>query len=110
VTDSIKNRIQLNLAELELAMQAADLWSSTVPSEQALTSQAPFACDTMYFEQWLQFIFIPTMRSRIASHHSLPQDCAVLPMAQESFKDRSAVNHVLSLIESCDTLLSRPKR
>lgn len=106
MTESTKGGIQIVLADLELAMQAADLWSNSPPSQQALASQQPFACDTLYFEQWLQFIFIPRMLSMIASEQPLPRDCAILPMAEESLKHKHSVKQVLALIESCDALLS----
>lgn len=102
--------MQLVLKELELAMKAANLWSSAAPSPQALASKEPFACDSLYFEQWLQFIFIPRMRALIESEQSVSQDCAILPMAEESLKNKSGVNHVLAIIKSCDALIGVQQR
>lgn len=102
--------MKLVLEDLEMAMQASNLWSSAVPSPQALTSKAPFACDSLYFEQWLQFIFIPKMRALVESQQTLPKFSAILPMAEESWKNKTGVNHVLAIIKSCDAVLSGPKK
>ncbi|MFT6985051.1 MAG: hypothetical protein ACJAT7_000858 [Psychromonas sp.] len=85
---SRKNRhllLQL-LAELEQELRQLNLWQSSVPSEQALSSCAPFAIDTLTFVQWLQFIFIDKMCHLLQFSLPLPESMSVLPMASEYFK------------------------
>ena len=56
------------LFELEEILKAAGLWSAVTPSQEALASQQPFACDTLAFEQWLQFIFIPRLQALLKTN------------------------------------------
>lgn len=74
------------LNELEQELHLLDLWQSSAPSEQALSSSAPFAIDTLTFVQWLQFIFIDKMRHLLVFSLPLPESMSVLPMASEYFK------------------------
>lgn len=98
------------LLELEMVLRKTDLWEMDVPSEQDLTSQEPFCIDTMNFLQWLKFILLPTFKSMIESHASLPSQCNISPMAEEYLvsglvkgSESVAIVHV---IQSIDTLLS----
>lgn len=73
---------------------------------QALASREPFCCDTLSFEQWLQFILIPRMGALIAGNHPLPSNIAVAPMAEEAFKPLGNTAHVLiECIAQFDALL-----
>jgi hypothetical protein len=47
----------LLLIEQELKVQG--WWSADTPSDEMLASTVPFAVDSMSFEQWLQWIFLP---------------------------------------------------
>lgn len=60
------------LDALEKEMQQQSLWPITRPDAQALESGVPFAADTMPFECWLAFIFIPKMRDLIALKETVP--------------------------------------
>ncbi|WP_459206758.1 YqcC family protein [Pseudomonas sp. MLB6B] len=77
---------QLLLIERELQVQG--WWVSTVPDPKALASVEPFAVDTMAFEQWLQWIFLPRMAQIIEGGHPLPNASGILVMAETVFADR----------------------
>lgn len=51
---------QLLLIEREL--RVLGWWSESPPSAQALASREPFCVDTLEFQQWLQWIFLPRMK------------------------------------------------
>jgi uncharacterized protein YqcC (DUF446 family) len=73
------------LIDIEKELRELDLWEFELPSEEALTSQQPFAIDTLTFPQWLQFIFLPRMYYLIEQQHPLPANCGMAPMAEEYF-------------------------
>jgi len=73
----------LLLKDLERAMISAKLWQSTKPSAEALASTQPFCCDTLSFEQWLQFIFIERMQQLSQMGKPLPANFAISPMAHQ---------------------------
>jgi len=79
-------KVAIELINLEQIMRQIDLWSDTVPSLEALNSKEPFAIDTLEFEQWLQFLFIPPMFLLIEQAMPLPTNCDIAPMGEEAFK------------------------
>jgi uncharacterized protein YqcC (DUF446 family) len=73
------------LMDVEKELRELQLWESVPPSAQALTSQQPFAVDTLTFPQWLQFIFLPRMYYLVEQGHPLPANCGIAPMAEQYF-------------------------
>lgn len=87
-------------------LKAHDLWTSQPPSTAALASSAPFACDTMPFEQWLQYIFIPKMKALIESRQPLPSSIALLPMGEYVYANQTHLGELLLVFASIDELLT----
>jgi uncharacterized protein YqcC (DUF446 family) len=79
---------QLILIEAELRLLG--WWADTPPSAQALASEQPFAVDSMAFEQWLQWLFLPRMQQLLASGGALPSTCGIQPMAEMVLVDRAS--------------------
>jgi uncharacterized protein YqcC (DUF446 family) len=94
--------VEALLKELELALKKSNLWSPNLPSEQALNSKLPFACDYLHAEQWLQFLFIPKMQAIIDSQQELPVELKLLPALQERFYPMEHGKVVLRCIENID--------
>jgi len=95
------------LIELEQHLKRLDLWAETSPSPEQLTSTQPFAVDTLSFEQWLQFIFIPKMTMLVNSQGQLPSAMSIHPMAEESFKQQNKpFKDLLKTIKQIDQLIS----
>lgn len=61
------------------------MWQAEAPSVQQLNSQAPFCVDTLSFDQWLQWIFIPRMVDIIEHGEGMPGACNIGPMGEEAF-------------------------
>ncbi|MBL4913441.1 YqcC family protein [Shewanella schlegeliana] len=93
--------------EAELANQG--LLSQQLPSAEALASTAPFACDLMPFEQWLQFIFLPKLHYLLDEQMSLPNKIAVAPMAQHVWAEGAKHQHLIRILTDLDALLSQPE-
>lgn len=95
------------LNELTLELKALNLWQAQAPSRTALSSSAPFCCDTLSFEQWLQFVFIVKISRMINLGQALPNKIALTPMAEESFKHLSAqAKPLLRIINKIDKALT----
>ncbi|WP_026145189.1 YqcC family protein [Pseudomonas asplenii] len=71
---------QLLLIERELRAQG--WWSDEPPGEEALSSVEPFSVDTLEFEQWLQWIFLPKMKVILEQDLPLPNASGILAMAE----------------------------
>lgn len=85
---------QLLLIERELRLLG--WWASTPPSAEALASQEPFCVDTLPFEGWLQWVFLPRMKSVLEAAAPLPRASGIRPMAEEAYRGREG--QVLALL------------
>lgn len=96
---------QLLLIEREL--RVLGWWQTQAPSEHALCSQQPFCVDTMAFEQWLQWIFLPRMKQLLEAGAALPSVSGIQPMAEQVYGGEAAKARVLiKLLGEFDQLLS----
>ncbi|WP_052056395.1 YqcC family protein [Colwellia psychrerythraea] len=95
------------LVDLTFELKLLNLWQIPLPTEEALSSSAPFCCDTLAFEQWLQFIFIPKITMMINHQQALPSKISITPMAEEAFKHLSmSAKSVLGVIHKIDKALT----
>ena len=62
----IPNRIADVLLEVEATLRNHGRWDSTRPPARSLDSTQPFCIDTLRFEQWLQWVFLPRMLQILA--------------------------------------------
>lgn len=85
---------QLLLIEREL--RVSGLWSLEAPTAEALASEQPFCVDTMNFEAWLQWLFLPRMKALLESAGPLPSASGIRSMAEECYRGREA--EVLGLL------------
>lgn len=74
---------QLLLIEREL--RALGWWEAQAPDMHALSSQQPFCVDTLAFEQWLQWVFLPRMQQLLEAGAALPSVCGIQPMAEQVY-------------------------
>lgn len=93
------------LSALQDLMKESGIWQATRPSNSAFESTMPFCCDTMSFENWLQFVFIPKMRILVSNHQALPCNILIKPMAEESFGRQDSLRAVIEAIGKIDQLL-----
>ncbi|WDE10444.1 YqcC family protein [Thalassomonas haliotis] len=95
------------LSLLAAELQQQQLWQFDPVPESALQSRQPFCCDTLTFEQWLQFVFIAKLGQMVKEELPLPTNMALCPMAEEAFKSRGqAVAKLINIIGELDELLS----
>jgi uncharacterized protein YqcC (DUF446 family) len=95
---------QLLLIEQEL--RSLGWWAAVSPSDDALASQAPFCVDTLAFEQWLQWIFLPRMKVILENDLELPRSSGIRAMAEEVYRERlSEVGRLLDALGAFDRLI-----
>lgn len=78
---------QLLLIERELRVHG--WWDDVPPSAEALSSVEPFSVDTLDFEQWLQWIFLPRMKAILEQDLPLPNASGIQEMAEMVFAGRN---------------------
>lgn len=97
---------QLLLIEREL--RVLGWWSAEAPSAEALASVQPFCVDTLSFEAWLQWIFLPRMKQLLESAGPLPQASGIKEMAEVSYRGQEArVQGLLQALGTFDQLIGR---
>ncbi|ENM5789718.1 YqcC family protein [Vibrio mimicus] len=89
------------LDELESTLRDAQLWQTTPPAPQALASQEPFAVDSLFPHEWLQWIFLPKMKQAIAQN-AVPRGFAMEPYFSEVWKTQPNHQAVLAVIMQID--------
>jgi uncharacterized protein YqcC (DUF446 family) len=95
---------QLLLIERELQLMGA--WAATSPDAGALASCEPFCVDTLDFDQWLQWIFLPRMKSIIENGEALPAASGILVMAKMVYGERGdRAAGLLQALEHFDRLI-----
>jgi uncharacterized protein YqcC (DUF446 family) len=103
--DSRASELLACLVHLEQVMMDNGLWSELMPSAKALKSTQPFCVDTLPFEQWLQFVMIPTFKKMIDDNVALPRQCQMEPMAEQLLKVSHKTDLVFA-IRSIDNVLT----
>ena len=95
------------LMDIEKELRELQLWSSEMPSAEALASQQPFAVDTLSFQEWLQFIFLPRFYAMIEARAPLPAVCGVAPMAEQAFQGVNLyTSPLIAHLQRIDVLLT----
>ncbi|BAJ01194.1 conserved hypothetical protein [Shewanella violacea DSS12] len=97
------------LEELEAELKRRSLWSPQAPSVEAMADTSPFSCESMAFENWVQFIFLPKMRALIADRQVLPSNIAVAPMAHHVWNDIKERHTLINIFDELDKLLSEAR-
>jgi uncharacterized protein YqcC (DUF446 family) len=96
---------QLLLIERELRLLG--WWEEQAPSMQALSSQEPFCVDTLAFEQWLQWIFLPRMKQVLEAGAALPNVSGIQPMAEQVYGGQtSRARALIKLLGEFDQLIA----
>ncbi|SFM79039.1 YqcC family protein [Halopseudomonas yangmingensis] len=91
------------LDELEQALRDEGLWGATPPVAERLASLAPFCVDTLGFEEWLQWVFLPRMREIARRRQQLPQ-AVLAPMGEQALQP--SPRRVLSSLQRIDRHLA----
>jgi len=86
-----------------IEMDKSQLWAQQTPDAKALASTVPFCADTLAFEQWLQFVMIPTFMSMIETRQALPNQCDIHTMAEHVWQQEYLT--IQSLIKQVDGLI-----
>jgi uncharacterized protein YqcC (DUF446 family) len=103
----IPNRIADVLLQVEATLRIHDRWDRQQPPAKALSSTQPFCIDTLRFEQWLQWIFLPRMKAILEDSKPLPLKSAIFSYAEHCLrKDDPPTTDLLENIRRFDELIA----
>lgn len=94
------------LLSIEQSMRDAGFWHDQPPAPAAMASRTPFCADTLAFSEWLQFVFIPRMRSLIEDNADLPGASAIAPLAEEALDERGGKQQLVDNLRRFDRLIA----
>lgn len=87
-------------------MRRLHLWQATAPTARAMRSVEPFCYDTMGFDEWLQWVFLPRMRAILENDSGLPEESLISPLAEEFCRSQQGdTSLLLELIQQFDRLI-----
>ena len=99
------------LLAIEAEMRRIGLWEAEQPTEEALSSLAPFAYDSLEFHQWLQWVFLPKSKEIVEQGRTWPARSDIYPIAEHVFAEVAAnANGLLQLIRRFDELINQQSR
>ena len=105
---SLTHQLADLLLAIEAEMRRIDLWGAASPSEAALRSTTPFCHDTLAFHQWLQWVFLPRMKTVLGEDAGWPARSDIFPLAAEALRECEAdPSELLLLIKQLDNFINR---
>lgn len=103
----IPGRIADVLLEVEANLRSSGKWEQQPPDSRDLSSGQPFCIDTLRFEQWLQWVFLPRMKRIIEQQKPLPAKSGIYVYAHEYLrKGDDFTGTLLTLIKRFDDLIA----
>jgi uncharacterized protein YqcC (DUF446 family) len=102
-----QRRLALMLTRIEAELRRLGLWSALPPPAAALQSTLPFCFDTLAFEQWLQWVFLPRFWALLQQGGPLPERSGIAPMAEVWFEDKAMdAENLIELLRAFDEVLA----
>ncbi len=102
--------IHQEIATLASELNKQNLWTTAPPTAEQLASREPFCVDTMAFEQWLQWVFIPKMNELLQqpSFNGLPNRSDIHTIADYLFTQYPQnTDKITDSIKHIDELLNQ---
>ena len=93
--------------DIEAEMKRIGYWRDEPLAPEMYNFTQAFAMDTMPFSYWLQFIFIPRVRSIIAERGQFPSRSMVGAQALREFDGDDAADGLVTLLNGFDDLFDR---
>lgn len=94
------------VAALEAELQRLGWWQSAPIEPEKLQFRAAFAMDTMAFQQWLQFVFVPAARSMLAGERPLPPSSMLAAHAVREFDGCDEADALCGILRRIDAAVN----
>lgn len=99
--------VAAKISEIEAEMKRVGLWQEKPLDPEQYNFTRAFAMDTMSFDQWLQFIFIPRVKQIIETRGEFPPSSMVAAQAVREFDGSTfETDRLQSLLSEFDRLFN----
>ena len=96
----IRERLDAIIAE----MKKIGFWNLPQPSHEDFENMGAFGMNTMAFAQWLRYVFVPNVESRLADGGPWPSQSMVGAHAIREFDGQDEAQNLVSLLIDFDQL------
>jgi len=90
--------------EIEQEMKRVGLWQEKPLAPEQYNFTSAFGMDTMSFDQWLQFVFLPRVREIISTRSKFPVSSSVGAQAVREFDGYPNAERLITLLSEFDRL------
>ena len=96
--------VRARLDDVIAAMRASGAWEIERPAADAFDDMGAFGMRTMAFAQWLRFVFVPAIESRLASDGPWPGSSSVAAQAAREGDTDPAIAALVEPLAAFDAL------
>lgn len=96
--------IRTKLDEIIAEMQSTGAWDVAAPAPEAYQNMGAFGMNTMALEQWLRYVFIPAVQSKLATNGPWPPSSSVGTHAIRNFDGMNNLARLTTLLCEFDRL------
>jgi uncharacterized protein YqcC (DUF446 family) len=96
--------VQTKLDEIVAEMKRIGFWQAEPLKPEQYDFRSAFALDTMAFNQWLQFVFVPRVEQILASQGTFPARSQVGSQAIREYDGVPEAAHLVELLCAFDAL------
>lgn len=102
-------KVEQVLKELQDELNRLGYWKGQLENPERTNSNEPFCADTLEFTEWLQWVFIPRMRTVIRNDMQLPFRCDVTPRMEIWTMESSSnvAGELVTIMQRTDSLINR---
>ena len=102
------SEVRARLDAVTAAMRAGGAWDVGRPDDAAFTDMGAFGMNTMAFEQWLRFVFVPNVEALIAAGGPWPDGSAVAVIAAREGDADPVIASLVEALAAFDALFAVP--
>jgi uncharacterized protein YqcC (DUF446 family) len=99
--------VRARLDAVVAAMKQSGAWNLERPADDAFRDMGAFGGRTMAFEQWLRWVFVPSVEERLANGGPWPSDSAVSVRATREGDGNPVVAALVPALAALDALFER---
>lgn len=91
--------------EIEACLRSINRWQAEPLPDHVFENMGPFGSNTMSFEQWIQFVLVPTIRDIARERASFPPYSQVGVYAVRSLDGDTEAQPLVTLLSELDMLI-----
>jgi uncharacterized protein YqcC (DUF446 family) len=104
--DSLYDLASAKANEIEAELKLLRRWTTSPLPPEKFENMGAFGCNTMSFEQWLQFVLLPRIEAIVRQKDQFPQGSMLGPYAIRIFDGDLESTHLHDLLYELDEIVN----